>query len=184
MECKRRWARGAGGQWQARLEAKWRRTTVSCFLLISFLLKWLTCLLTALSAFGIAQGGKGKSCKLSKLTAGAVCAWQFVAGKSCKLAYCGCCVRLAPLRCCQAGRPDTSGSAPAHVGHSLVHTAHSGAPWPAGRPACSRPRLTHRLAALLTAARRTPALHAAAACRRRRLHRAARDLGTRVWVHT
>ena len=83
------------------------------FLLISFLLKWLTCLLTALSAFGFAQGGKGKSCKLSKLTAGAVCAWQFVAGKSCKLAYCGCCVRLALLRCCQASRPDTSGSAPA-----------------------------------------------------------------------
>ena len=67
----------------------------------------------SLSAFGIAQGGKGKSCKLSKLTAGAVCAWQFFAGKSCKLAYCGCCVRLALLRCCQASRPDTSGSAPA-----------------------------------------------------------------------
>ena len=45
--------------------------------MIFLLLKWLTCLLTALSAFGIAQGGKGKSCKLSKLTAGAVCAWHF-----------------------------------------------------------------------------------------------------------
>ena len=44
------------------------------FLLISFLIRMAYMSAhRSLSAFGIAQGGKGKSCKLSKLTAGAVC---------------------------------------------------------------------------------------------------------------